>query len=186
MKFIFIDRDGVINRDPGEFTKEGYVTRWENFRFLPGAPEALRDLTGKGFKIVIISNQAGVGKGLYTEETLNEITKKMLKEIEASGAKIYSVKYCIHTSDANCDCRKPRTGLLKMATEGLNVDFGKTYFIGDKRTDIEAGAKTGCRTILVLSGMTKDADDVNSWPVKPDFIVKDLSEAVEAVICDTK
>lgn len=180
-KIIFIDRDGVINRDP-EFTKEGYVTRWEDFRFLPGALEALKCLTDKGFKIAVISNQAGIGKGIYTQEKLNEITERMLKEIEAAGAKIYSVRYCVHTSDANCGCRKPKTGLLKSAVKDLEVDFSGSYFVGDKKTDIEAGRQAGCKTILVLSGVTKDKDEVKDWPVKPDFIVKDLSEAVKHII----
>lgn len=181
-KFIFIDRDGVINREPSELTKEGYITRWEDFQFLPGVLEALKDLTDKGFKIVIISNQAGIGKGIFTEKALNEITKRMLEEIEAGGARLHSVKYCIHTSLANCGCRKPRTGLIRSATEGLKIDFSRTYFVGDKKTDIETGKQAGCKTVLVLSGMTKDIEEVKNWPVKPDFIMKDLSVVVKVII----
>lgn len=181
MKFIFIDRDGVINRDPAWIGKD-YVTSWEEFQFLPGALEALKTLTDKDYKIAIISNQAGVSKGVYTKKTLDEITEKMLKEIKSNSAKIYSVQYCIHSDEDNCDCRKPNTGLFKKATEGLKVDFKKTYFIGDKRQDVEAGKNIGCGTILVLSGKTKDKSKVAEWPVKPDFIKKDLSEAVKAII----
>ena len=180
-KFIFIDRDGVINRDPAWEGKD-YVIRWADFQFLPGALKALKYLTDKGYKIAIISNQAGVGKGVYTKEKLDEITEKMLNEIESKGGKIYSVQYCLHTSDDNCECRKPKAGLFKTTTEGFKIDFSKTYFIGDTKRDIEAGKKIGCKTILVLSGKVRDASTVAGWTVKPDFVKKDLSEAARDII----
>ncbi len=180
-KFIFLDRDGVINRDPAWVGKE-YITDWKEFQFLPGTPEAIKRLTEEGYKIAIISNQAGVGRGIYTKAKLDEITEKMLKQIESSGGKIHTVQYCIHTRDNNCDCRKPKGGLFKKATEGLKVDYSRTYFIGDTQSDIEAGRNIGCRTILALSGRTKDEKETAGWPVKPDFVKKDLREAVTFII----
>lgn len=177
-KFVFIDRDGVINRDPQE---KLYVTSWADFHFLPGSVEALKKLTERGYKIAIISNQAGVSKGIYTMEKLNEITQNMLKELNSGGASIYSVQYCIHRDTDNCDCRKPRIGLFKKAAEGINVNFGNTYFVGDTKSDIEAGKAIGCKTILVLSGKTKNAKEANDWPSKPDFIVKNLQAAVSII-----
>lgn len=176
IKFIFIDRDGVINNDPGLISKD-YVTSWEEFHFLPGALEALKHLTDKGYKIAIVSNQAGVGKGVYTKQMLDEITKKMLNEIEASGGRIYSIQYCIHRTEDNCDCKKPKIGLFKKAVGNLKIDFKDVYFIGDTKIDIEAGKKLGCKTILVLSGKTRDKKEIASWPIKPDFIKMDLKEA---------
>ncbi|MDD5449005.1 MAG: HAD family hydrolase [Candidatus Omnitrophica bacterium] len=181
-KLIFIDRDGVINRDPGEITREGYVTRWEDFHFLSGALEAIKYLTDKGVKIAVISNQAGVGKGIYTDKRLEEITEKMLERIRLAGGRIWTVRYCVHTAADNCDCRKPKTGLLMPAIKDLDVNLAKTYLIGDKRTDIEAGNRAGLRTVLVLSGMTKTEDETKDWPIKPDIIKKDLKEAVEEII----
>ena len=177
-KFVFIDRDGVINRDPQE---KLYVTSWSDFEFLPGALDALRDLTNKGYKIVIVSNQAGVGRGIYSKETLDEITAKMLGEIGLSGGRIHSAQYCIHKKEDNCDCRKPKTGLFKMAAEGLQIDYKKTYFIGDSETDVAAGKAIGCKTILVLSGKTKNKGEASGWPLKPDFIVDDLKSAVSII-----
>lgn len=181
-KIVFIDRDGVINQDPtAAKTGKEYITDWPEFHFLPGALEALKALTKNGYKIFIISNQAGVGRGIYTKEKLDEITKNMLGEIESAGGKIYSVQYCVHKKEDNCDCRKPNTGLFKKAAEGLEVDFTKTYFVGDTKRDIEAGKKIGCRTILVLSGKTKNKKETETWEAKPDIIKKDLSEAAESI-----
>ena len=183
-KIIFIDRDGVINQDPmAANTGKEYITDWPEFHFLPGALEALKRLTKNGYKIVIVSNQAGVGKGIYTKDKLDEITKNMFREIEATGGKIHSVQYCIHTKEDNCDCRKPNTGLFKKAIESLKIDFTKAFFIGDTKRDIEAGEKLGCKTILVLCGKVKDEKEIVGWGSKPDFIKKDLSEAVEEVVC---
>ena len=182
MKFIFIDRDGVINKDPEGWPPHSYVTRWEDFHFLPGVLEALKRLTENDYKVVIISNQAGISKGIYTKEKLDEITKKIFKEIEKKGAKIHSIQYCIHKKEDNCDCRKPKASLFYKATQGLKGDFSKTYFIGDTKRDIEAGKEAGCRTILVLSGKTKDIKETEGWNIKPDFIKKDLKEAVDIII----
>lgn len=182
-KIVFIDRDGVINQDPmAANTGKEYITDWPEFRFLPGVLGAFKKLTENGYKIIIISNQAGVGRGIYTKEKLDEITGNMLKEIESAGGKVHSVQYCIHRKEDNCDCRKPNTGLFRKAADGLNVDFTKAYFIGDSKRDVEAGKKIGSRTVLVLSGKTKDKSEVADWGARPDLIVKDLNKAVEGII----
>ncbi|MFH1752752.1 MAG: HAD family hydrolase [Candidatus Omnitrophota bacterium] len=178
MKVIFIDRDGVINKDPGGWTKHSYVTNWEDFHFLPGSKNALKRLTQAGYDIMIISNQAGVNKGYFTPGELNKINDNMLKSIASAGGKVHSVHYCPHRSDESCGCRKPDTGLFKKAVKDLDIDFKRTFFIGDGATDIEAGNKIGCKTIMVLSGKSKE-EDVDKWRYKPDYIKKDLSDAVE-------
>jgi len=138
-------------------------------------------LNESGYDIFVISNQAGVGKGLYSREALDEITKRMLKEVEAAGAKIRSVIYCTHNTDDGCDCRKPKPGMIKQAAEGLDIDFRKTYFIGDSWRDIEAGKAMDCRTILLITGK-EDPLKVKTWKAQPDLIKKDLKEAVEWVL----
>ncbi len=178
MKAIFLDRDGVINKDPGF---GDYIKNWKEFQFLPGAIEAIKRLNKNGYEIFVISNQAGVSKGLFTKDALDEITGNMLKEIETQGGKITSVSYCTHGTDEGCDCRKPNPGMIKKATEGMDIDFRKTYFIGDSHRDVGAGKTVGCRTILLLTGK-ESPDDVKNWKIKPDFIKRDLKEAVEWVL----
>jgi D-glycero-D-manno-heptose 1,7-bisphosphate phosphatase len=178
MKVIFLDRDGVINRDPGF---GDYIKSWKEFEFMPGAIGAIKLLNEHGYEIFVISNQAGVAKGLYSKDALNEITSNMLRDIEREGGKIRLVSYCTHASDAGCDCRKPNTGQIKNATKGLSIDFKNTYFIGDSKLDVGAGKNMGCKAILLLTGK-EDPDDVKNWQHKPDFIKKDLMEAVKWVL----
>ncbi|MDD5173426.1 MAG: HAD-IIIA family hydrolase, partial [Candidatus Omnitrophica bacterium] len=107
MKVLFIDRDGVVNRDPGGWTKTNYVADWKDFHFIPGTLQALKILKEKGIKVIVASNQGGVNKGLYTQAELDKVNSLMLKEIEKSGGAIEEVFYCIHSDEDNCDCRKP-------------------------------------------------------------------------------
>ncbi len=181
MKAIFIDRDGVINKDPGGWTETNYVTDWKDFHFLPGTLEALKILKKKDIKVIVASNQGGVNKGFYKEEKLNEINSLMLKEIEKAGGAVEKVFYCIHKDEDNCDCRKPKPGMLEAAAKIYGIDPKTTYFIGDGKMDVIAGKKIGCKTILVLSGKSS-RQDVEGWKDKPDYVFKDLLEAVKWLI----
>ncbi len=178
MKAIFIDRDGVINRDPGGWTKHDYVTDFKDFHFLPGVFEAIRLLCNHKIAVIIVSNQAGVSKGYFTKERLDEINERMLKELSRNGGRIEAAYYCHHRNEDNCDCRKPKTGMLERAARKYNIDFHETYFIGDGQVDVEAGARLGVKTVLVLSGKTS-SDDARKWRIKPDYIFRDLLEAVK-------
>ncbi|MBN1353057.1 MAG: HAD-IIIA family hydrolase [Candidatus Omnitrophica bacterium] len=180
-KVIFIDRDGVVNEDPGGWTEHGYVTKWEDFHFLPGSKEALRKLNENGYDIVIISNQAGVGKGYYTEEDLESITRNMLDAISESGGRVKGVYYCVHKADDNCDCRKPGTGLFRRAETELGIESYGRYFVGDGKMDVEAASQAGLKSVLVLSGKTKLAD-VRTWDIQPDFIFDNLYASVNFII----
>ena len=178
MKYLFIDRDGVINRDPGGWTKTNYVTNWKDFHFIPGTLEALKILKDKGIKVVVASNQGGVNKGLYTKDELDKVTSHMLKEIKKSGGAIEEVFYCIHKDEDNCECRKPKPGMLEMASKKYGVDPKMTYFVGDDKKDILAGKKIGCKTVLVLSGKSS-REMADTWEDKPDHIFENLLEAVK-------
>jgi D-glycero-D-manno-heptose 1,7-bisphosphate phosphatase len=181
MKLIFLDRDGVINKYPGD-TK--YVTDWNEFEFLPGVLEAIRILTEDGFKIFVASNQAGVSKGIYTQEKLEEITKNMLREISSHSGKIQQVLYCTHTDEDNCSCRKPKTGMITKIVKSLGFKNSANdlfFFVGDSIRDIKTGKLAGCRTILVFSGKEKP-ENRNRWEVQPDYQVKDLKEAVQIIL----
>jgi len=180
MKIIFLDRDGVINKFPG---RGDYVTKVKSFRFLPGALKALKELTQNGFTIFVISNQAGVSRGVYSQDKLNCINRYMLKKVNKSGAKIKKVFYCTHTREHNCNCRKPKIGSIIEALRLVNKKLSAakdTFFIGDADMDIEAGKRAGCTTIAVLSGRSKRRE-INSWRIKPDCITKNLLEAVRII-----
>ncbi len=176
-KIVFLDRDGVINREIGD-----YVTSWSKFEFLPNVFEALKKLKENGFRIVIISNQAGVGRGLYTEGSLAQITAKMLERVQKEGARIDDVFYCIHRREEGCACRKPKPGMIKQAVLGKSFDPGSAFMIGDSEKDIAAARAAGVNSILVLSGKAKTPKDAESFEIKPDFIANDLLDAVEKVI----
>lgn len=188
MIVVFLDRDGVINEDPAN---AGYITSWSKFKFIPVALKAICRLTEEGFKLAIISNQAGVAKGVMTEKDLYEITRHMLKEIERNNGRIHSVQYCIHKDEDNCDCRKPKTGLFRKALEAIGYRLEvknslqptvlSLFFIGDSERDIIAGKNFGCRTILVLSGKIKTESEANNWQLKPDYIAKDIYEGVDYI-----
>ena len=177
LRALFIDRDGVINKDPGGWTEHGYVTDWKDFHFLPGALEALRLLSRAGVKVVVISNQAGVGKGYFTKEKLERINGRMMDAIVKAGGRIEDVYYCIHRSEDACACRKPKTGLLERAARKHGIDCARTYIIGDSLVDVLAGKAMGCRTIFVRSGKTT-VKEARQWSDKPDYVFANLLEAV--------
>jgi len=178
LKIIFLDRDGVINSFPG---MGAYVTRWEDFYFLPRAIEAIALLSEAGFELNIISNQGCVARGDISLASLNGLTQKMLKEIETGGGKIAGVFYCVHQSSDNCDCKKPKTKLFHDALRSRAVDWKSVYFIGDSVEDMQAGRNLGCQKILVLSGRNGESD-VKDFPVKPDDVKKDLWEAAQWIL----
>ncbi len=180
MKIVFLDRDGVINKFPGN---GNYVTKVKEFHFVPGVLDALRILTEEGFSLFVISNQAGVGKGIYTKQKLQHITRNMLRDVRAHGGKIKKVFYCIHRSDQGCDCRKPEIGSIRKGLSSMNKSIRaaqKAFFVGDTESDIQAGHNAGCQTIFVLSGR-EDRGYMRKWKVRPDHIAKDLLEAVDII-----
>ncbi len=173
-RIVFIDRDGVINVDPiGD-----YIKSWDDFHFEKGALSALKAIADAGFEIILISNQAGIGDGVYPESALWDIHNHMLDEFKKQGIRILSTHYCLHGKQAGCKCRKPETGLFEEATRNLNYDPKKTFFIGDKATDVEAGKRFGLRTIFVRTGHGKYDEPKLTPALKPDFVVNALPDAV--------
>jgi len=154
MKTIFLDRDGVINRNP---PNKGYVRKWAEFTFIPNSRKAIRELTESGYRIVVVTNQSGIGRGLYSEEDLADIHARMVAEINKTGGKIDAVYYCPHHPDAGCECRKPKPGMLIRAAREHNIELSNAYLIGDWTTDIEAGQRVGATTFLVLTGLGQES-----------------------------
>ena len=130
---VLLDRDGVINASPAG----RYVTSWEEFHFLPGALPALRRLKNAGKTVLIVSNQAGVGRGILSRTKLDQITRKMLQAIRAAGGIVQTVYYCTHRPKAACACRKPKIGMLRKAAREHRLDLTRSFLVGDHEKDIE-------------------------------------------------
>lgn len=176
-KVVFLDRDGVLNRDPGGRTGTGYVASPDELEVQPGAAEAIALFHGAGYLVVIISNQQGVGKGLMSEEDLKGVTKRLLGELEKEGGKVTGTYYCTHAASEGCSCRKPLPGLFERAKKDLDLqDIGGYYYIGDTERDIIAGKAAGLRTIAVTSGKSAK-NEISAWSETPDMIFEDILEA---------
>jgi histidinol-phosphate phosphatase family protein len=143
---VLFDRDGVLNRRP---PRAEYVRRWEEFHWLPGTLEGLRLLHEAGYRVIVVTNQAGVGRGLMTEDSLAEVHSRMVADAEAAGGSIEAVYYCPHGWDDGCDCRKPAPGLLYQAQRDFSLDLTRTVMFGDEDRDAEAAAAAGCQPIMV-------------------------------------
>jgi len=180
-KSVFLDRDGVINLKSPE---GDYIKKWDEFRFLPGVIEALGRLNQAGYLIMIITNQRGIAKGLMTEEDLKEIHAKMSEEIKKSGTKIDGIYYCPHSEEDHCNCRKPKIGLFLEAKKDHHIEMGKSYLVGDSESDILAGRRAGCKTILINRKLKK-YNILTEKVIKCDFMVNNLSEAINVIMKKT-
>ncbi len=147
-KVVLLDRDGVINEKPPQ---ADYVKNWGEFKFLPGAIEAIKLLTDNSHQIYLISNQPGIIRGKMTLEDLEDIHKNLRLELEKHGAKIDGIYTCLHNWDDGCECRKPKPGMLFQAARENKFDLIKAIFIGDDERDASAGEAADCRTILIDS-----------------------------------
>jgi D-glycero-D-manno-heptose 1,7-bisphosphate phosphatase len=181
MRAIFIDRDGVINKDPGGWTKHNYVTELKDLHFLPGSLKALKLLKDNGIRVIIVSNQGGVSKGYFSKERLEEVNALMLEKIRASGGDIEEVCCCIHRDEGNCECRKPKTGMLEKAIDKHSIKPRDTFIIGDSYVDIHAGSRMGIKTVFVLSGKMT-LEELKKHDARPDYVFKDLLEAVSWIL----
>lgn len=144
---VVIDRDGVINEDSDDFIKS--VAEW---RPIPGSLEAIAALTRGGLRVAVVTNQSGVGRGLFDEATLAAIHEHMRAQVRAAGGELAGIYYCPHRPDVGCDCRKPRPGMLLALEHELRLPVRGAPFIGDRRSDIEAAQAVGARPILVRTG----------------------------------
>jgi len=177
MKVVFLDRDGVINNYPGD---THYVTSWREFKFIPGSIKAIKNFKDNGFKVYVLSNQAGVAKGLYSKKDLDYITKRMLICLHSEGADLDGVYYCLHKEEDNCLCRKPKTGLLKKAVSDFEKKPEICFFIGDSFRDMRAAVEFGCKSVLVLSGKEK-IEKKPEWKFEPDYCFDNLLVAAQYI-----
>jgi D-glycero-D-manno-heptose 1,7-bisphosphate phosphatase len=147
MKLIILDRDGVINYDSDQFIKSP-----EEWKPLPGSLEAIARLTQAGYRVVVATNQSGIGRGLFDMPTLNAIHDKMHKACAQVGGRIDAVFFCPHAADADCNCRKPKSGMIEEIAERYGMDLQGVPAVGDSLRDLDASARLGAQPVLALSG----------------------------------
>lgn len=174
---LFLDRDGVINADSRDFIKS--IAEWIP---LPGSLHAIARLCEAGYRIVVVTNQSGIARGLFGESVLEEIHAHMNREIEAVGGRLAGIYYCPHGPDEGCGCRKPAPGLIHRACADLGLEAELAPLIGDRVTDVAAARAAGCRPILVRSGL-QGPDDIDDAAWREVEIFEDLAEAAQALIC---
>jgi D-glycero-D-manno-heptose 1,7-bisphosphate phosphatase len=176
VKLVVLDRDGVINRDSEQFIKT--PGEW---RPIPGSLEAIARLNHAGFRVVIATNQSGVGRGLFEMATLNAIHEKMHRALALAGGHVDAVFFCPHTADALCECRKPKTGMLKEIGVRFGVDLAGVPCIGDSLRDLTAAEAAGAQPILVLTGKGEKTLHQGGFPNNT-VIFPDLAFAASALL----
>jgi D-glycero-D-manno-heptose 1,7-bisphosphate phosphatase len=165
---VFLDRDGVINRDTG------YVRRIEEFEFLDGVFETLRAIHCRGYLLLVVTNQSGIGRGFYTEEDFQRVNAWMLQRLASNDIIISGVYYCPHTPETGCTCRKPAPGLILQAQREHQLDLPRSWLVGDKSSDIEAAHRAGVGHTLLI----RSAYEVNPAFAKPLFVGASLRDMI--------
>jgi D-glycero-D-manno-heptose 1,7-bisphosphate phosphatase len=169
-RVVLLDRDGTIVVD------RGYLDNAAGLEFLPGAAEGLRLLYTQGYRLVVITNQSGIGRGLFPLERLNEMNARLTAMVSGTGARLDGIYFCPHTPQDKCDCRKPAPGLIAQAAAELKFDPKDAVVIGDKDSDIECGRRAGAGTVLISA-----AKSVSRTRIKADAVAGDLVGAACAV-----
>lgn len=170
-KAVFLDRDGVINID------HGYVHTIEKFEFAPKAVEALQKLADSDFMIIVITNQSGIGRGMYEVEDFYKVMDYMENELVGEGVAIDDVYFCPHAPEDECDCRKPSPKMILDAAKEHDIDLSKSWMIGDKKEDILCGKNAGCKTVFIKTN--KRPSDDNG---RADVVADDLVEGVGKIL----
>jgi D-glycero-D-manno-heptose 1,7-bisphosphate phosphatase len=180
-KAVYLDRDGTLNDE-----LHGYVHKIEDFKLLPGVIEGLKRLS-KEYVFFIVTNQSGIGRGMYKKEDMDKFNEKLVDELKKETIEIKKIYHCPHTPKEVCDCRKPSARYIKEAEKEFNIDVKSSWVIGDHPHDIGMGIKAGCRNIYLLTGHgEKHLNDLEKNNIKPNFIAKDFSQAAEFIMNDIK
>lgn len=180
IKLVILDRDGVINQDSKEFIRS--PAQWQP---IPGSLEAIAQLNQAGYRVVVATNQSGVGRGYYSEADLAAIHQKMHQALQSFNGVIDRVFYCPHHPDDHCECRKPGVGLFKQIAQTYPVDLTTVPMIGDSLRDLQAAQAIGCRPILVLTGQGKQTLQDNPQLVEQVPIFEDLNAVVRYLLFDS-
>jgi D-glycero-D-manno-heptose 1,7-bisphosphate phosphatase len=170
-KAIFLDRDGVINVNEPE-----YVHKIKDFKFVRGAIPALKKLSNTDYKIIIITNQSGIGRGYYTIKDFEKLNSWMLKTLKRKGIRIDKVYFCPHKPEDNCNCRKPKPGLILKAIEDFGINLSKSWLVGDDVRDVILGRSMNIKTIKIGKKMPKELK------LEPNYYAKNLLKAVNIIL----
>jgi D-glycero-D-manno-heptose 1,7-bisphosphate phosphatase len=178
-KVVFLDRDGTINRD-----SHAYIKSWEEFEFIPGSLEAIKEFTTNGLVNIVITNQSAVPRKLISLKDLEFVHNMMMQTVASSGGEIKDVFYCPHMPGDDCDCRKPEPGLIYQAQKKYGIDLSTAVMVGDSAKDIECARRAGCgKAVLVKSGKEDDVERVlTARQIRVDYAAKDLYEAAEWIL----
>ncbi len=178
-RVIFLDRDGVINLD-----RSDYIKSWSEFEFIPRSIEAIKELTLKGFHVIVITNQSVINRNMVSDKELEYIFTRMKNEVRSGGGLINDIFFCPHIPEDNCDCRKPKPGLIFQAKRAYSIDLADAVMIGDSAKDIECARNAGCgKSVLVKTGNGLKAEKILAeTKIYPDHIAKDLYEAVQWIV----
>jgi len=173
-KAVFLDRDGVINRKAAEGK---YVVRWEEFELLPGVAQAIRDLNRAAYRVFVVTNQRAVAKNIITLSELESLHRRLIAKVRELGGRIDRIYFCPHDLESNCDCRKPKPGMLLRAMGEFQTDPKASWMVGDSEVDIQAGQRSGCRTALITTSFNRtDAG------IPADIRAENLQQAVEMIL----
>ncbi len=182
---VFIDRDGTISEEVG------YVNHPSRYRVFPYSAEAIRTLNERGWLAILVTNQAGVARGYFAEEMIGAVHALLTSELERQGARLDAVYYCPHHPTVgempyrfDCDCRKPKPGLIRRAADDFNIELADSWMVGDRYSDTELARNAGVRSAFVLSGYGRGEWEYqrNSWKHTPDLVADNLLEAVRAIV----
>jgi len=172
IKAIFLDRDGNVNVEP----EDEVVDSLEEIRLLPNTISALKLIKTTDFVLFFITNQIGISQGKLTVKKFHQINNLILKQLKDENIQIEKTYFCPHTHEDNCNCRKPKTGMIDKAVKEHNIDLPSSYVIGDRDSDILLGKEVGCKTIFVKTGF-------DTMPkTKPDYVAEDLLDAVKYIL----
>jgi D-glycero-D-manno-heptose 1,7-bisphosphate phosphatase len=182
-KAVFLDRDNTLIEDPG------YLSDPADVKLLPGVDLAVKSLRQGGYKVVVVTNQSGIARGLLTEERLEEIHAELRRRLDERGATLDAIYYCPYLPDApveqyavDSDLRKPKPGMLLAAAKDLDLDLHNSWVIGDRPRDVEAGRRAGCRTVRIRTPRTSAAGEGHEDPVLADYTVRNLVDAARVVL----
>ena len=177
---IFLDRDGTLNPDPG------YIKSPDQFELFPGVPEALARLIRAGARLIVVTNQSGIARGLLSYDDLTAVHAKLNALLDPAGVSLEAIYFCPHHPNDGCDCRKPNRGMIDQAVRERGVDLARSYLIGDHMRDIELAKRIGARSILVTTGVVRprEREGPSATAPTPDWIASSMTDATDWLLSD--
>jgi len=186
---VFIDRDGTISEEVG------YVNHPSRFRLFQYSPQAIKKLNDNHWLAIVVTNQAGVARGYFSEDVVVTIHDQLNKELENQHARLDAIYYCAHHPSVgeppyrlDCDCRKPKAGLINRASADFDIDLASSWMVGDRYSDVELARNAGLQSAFVLSGYGRGEWEYqrSSWKLQPDLVCENLLEAVESIVSSNR